>query len=312
MSFAFARTEEAEKSQASKPLPTFADVPYGSHERQILDFWQAPSTDKPAPVVFYMHGGAWSNGDKRGAPGVETYLKAGISVVSINYRFVRQARAAKVMPPVEWPMHDAKRALQFVKSKSEEWNIDKQRIAVAGNSAGACTMLWLTLHDDMADPSSNDPVARESTIPFCAAVDAAQTTLDPQQMVEWTPNSIYGYHAFGFHSGSGYELRKATFAKFVEQRDTVLQWIKEYSPYEHASKGDPSVYLYYSNRPNVGQPQKDPTHTANFGVKLKERLDELGVPCELVYLGAKDVKHPTVRDYIIAKLAPADAEASGR
>ena len=98
----------------------------------------------------------------------------------------------------EWPLHDAARALQFVRSKAGEWNIDKQRIGASGGSAGACSSLWLALHDDLADPQSDDPVARESTRLWCAAVSGAQTTLDPQQMKEWTPNSRYGGHAFGF------------------------------------------------------------------------------------------------------------------
>ena len=101
-------------------------------------------------------------------------------------------------PPVEWPLHDAARALQFVRSKAAEWNIDKQRIGASGGSAGACSSLWLAFHPDMADPKSSDPVARESTRLWCAAVTGAQTTLDPQQMKEWTPNSRYGGHAFGF------------------------------------------------------------------------------------------------------------------
>jgi hypothetical protein len=46
-------------------------------------------------------------------------------------------------------------------------------------------------------PQSADPVAHESTRLFCAAVTGAQTTLDPQQMKEWTPNSRYGGRAFG-------------------------------------------------------------------------------------------------------------------
>ncbi len=47
------------------------------------------------------------------------------------------------VPPVKGPLHDAARALQFVCSKSAEWNIDKQRIGASGGSAGACSSLWL-------------------------------------------------------------------------------------------------------------------------------------------------------------------------
>lgn len=54
-------------------------------------------------------------------------------------------------------------ALQFVRSKAKEWNIDKTRIGAAGESAGDCSSLWLASHDDLADPESEDSVARELT-----------------------------------------------------------------------------------------------------------------------------------------------------
>ncbi len=40
------------------PKPTLADVPYGEHPRQVLDFWKAETTE-PAPLLLYIHGGGW-------------------------------------------------------------------------------------------------------------------------------------------------------------------------------------------------------------------------------------------------------------
>jgi hypothetical protein len=86
----------------------------------------------------------------------------------------------------------------------------------------------------------------------------------------------------------------------------VLPWIKEYSPFEHATPDDPPIYLAYPAPPALGENQKDPTHTANFGLKLQEKLRAIGVPCELVFPGAADVKHAQIHDYLIAQLkAPA-------
>jgi acetyl esterase/lipase len=223
---------------------------------------------------------------------VPALLKAGISVVAINYRFTRQAKADGVEPPVKAPLHDAARALQFVRSQAAKWNLDKNRAGAAGGSAGACSSLWLAFHDDLADPKSNDPAARESTRLQCAAVIGAQTTLDPQQMKDWTPNSKYGGHAFGFGS----------FAEFLARRETILPWIAEYSPYALVNTGDPPVYLIYSRPPALGQAEKDPTHTANFGVKLQEHCTSNQVPCELVYPGAPDVTHSNVTQYLISRL----------
>ncbi|MEZ5384870.1 MAG: alpha/beta hydrolase [Prosthecobacter sp.] len=277
--------------------PTMANVPYGTHERHILDFWKAESAT-PTPLVFVIHGGGWQSGEKERVNkfvSVEDLLAQGISVVAINYRLMKHAAEDKITPPVKAPLHDAARALQFVRSKAAEWNIDKTRVGAAGGSAGACSSLWLAFHDDLADPASSDPVARESSRLQCAAVTGAQTTLDPQQMKEWTPNSRYGGHAFGIGS----------FAEFLAGREKILPWIAEYSPYALVTADDPPVYLIYSAPPALGQDQKDPTHTSNFGIKLQEHCVATKVPCELVYPGAPDVKHATPTEFLIATLKAA-------
>jgi acetyl esterase/lipase len=203
-------------------------------------------------------------------------------------------------------MHDAARALQFVRSKAAEWNIDARRIALCGASAGACTSLWLAFHDDLADPTSADPVARESTRPFCAAVQNAQTSLDPQVVREWTPNSNYGGNAFGFMDPRRpIKTYYTRFSEFLAAREKVLDGIREYSPIEQVSADDPPVYLFYDDfvgSPALGRNQKDPTHSANFGLKLVEKLQRVGVPCELVYPGGPATPHRTMQDYLMEKL----------
>lgn len=300
------------------PTPTLANVPYGSDARQILDFWQAPSS-KPTPLLFYVHGGGWLNNDKSKIEineGISGLLAAGISVVSISYRYVKQtiltgeespARvvipnpAVEINPPVKVPLDDAARALQWVRSRAAEWNIDKTRIAASGASAGACTCLWLGFHRDLADPASIDPVARESTRLSCVAVMNAQTTLDPRLTKEWTPNSCYGGHAFGFAWNP--KDTSEEFHYFLAHREIVLPWFKEYSPLELVTADAPPVYLLYTlDTPAIGEERPDPTHTSNFGLKLQERLRQLKVPCELVYTGAPDVQHPTLSNYLFAQL----------
>jgi acetyl esterase/lipase len=283
------------KELAPQPrmAPTAADVHYGTHERQVLDFWQANS-DKPTPLVLYIHGGGWQNGDKKGF-NAQQYLNAGISVAAINYRFVKQAVDLKIEPPVKAPLEDAARALQFIRSKASEWNIDKKRIGATGGSAGACSSLWLAFHDDMADPKSDDPVARESTRLYCAAVNGAQTTLDPKDLREWMPNYSYGAHAFGLPN----------FQSLYDNRDKVLKWIKEYSPIEHVSKDDPPIFMEYPSQkvpPVVGEKQADPTHSAVLGMKLAEKLKAANVEVILVYPGNENPQYKNSAQFLIDRL----------
>ncbi len=142
-----------------RPTPTAADVVYGTDSpRQKFDFWQAES-DEPTPLVLLIHGGGWRGGDKTGygANVIQPFLDAGISVAAINYRFIEQAMEQGVEPPVKAPLHDAARALQTLRSKAKEWNLDPKRVGATGGSAGACTSVWLALHDDLADIRAATP-----------------------------------------------------------------------------------------------------------------------------------------------------------
>lgn len=294
----------AKEYDASVPEPTHREVAYGEDVRNVMDIWLAKG-EGPRPLVFVIHGGGWSGGSKEIVHrfvNVQQLLNNGISVAAINYRLIDKQPTqpdgqnidTSKNPPVHAPLYDAARALQFVRSKAKPWNIDPQQIAAAGGSAGAFSSLWLAFHDDLADKDSDDPIARQSTRLFCAAVQGAQTTLDPKQMKAWTPNSKYGAHAFGLSS----------FKEFLTQRDAIMPWIKRYSPYHHVSEDDPPIYLKYFSKPAIGKKQGDPTHTANFGVKLLEHCQANGVDCELYYPTVKNPKHKSITEYLISKLKP--------
>ena len=161
---------------------------------------------------------------------------------------------------------------------------------------------WL-YHDDMADANSDDPVARQSTRLWCASVVNPQTSLDPKQMKEWIPKITYGGHAF--KSG-----RPATgeegFAQFLADRENILPWIKEYSPYAHVSADDPPAALFFKWAPGIDEVDRVATHSAHFGLRLQKRCVEVGIQCDVLYPGAKDVKYETPTDYLIVTLkAPA-------
>ena len=77
---------EATPKEDAALVPTQANVAYGTHERQVLDFYQAKST-QPTPLLFFIHGGGWVTGDKKNPGSLKQCLAAGISVVSINYGY---------------------------------------------------------------------------------------------------------------------------------------------------------------------------------------------------------------------------------
>jgi len=287
-------------SKSNPLVPTSANVSYGEHERNKLDFWQAKS-EKPTPVIMILHGGDWVAGSKVNVPrnprfpNLRAIVGEGISVVAINHRLIGK-HTEGVVPPVKATLEDVARAVQFIRSNAREWKIDKDRIGSYGHSAGGCSSLWLAYHDDMADPKSEDPVARESTRLWCAAGAGAQTTLDPRQLKEWFTNPGYGGHAFGDYAFS------KEFERFLADREKLLPWIKEYSPWGLVSAGDPPVYLAYDNEPPASGLGLDSIHGVTFGVRLKKHCTELGVECHVVYPGSPDAKYKSPIEYLVATL----------
>jgi len=270
------------RSHGTLPIPEVESWAYGPHPRNMLRLWKARAQAQ-TPLVLWIHGGGWIDwaNPHHGGPLSETLLTAGVSMVEIDYRYLQDAEQEGIFPPVEAPMRDAARALQFIRHKAPEWNVDGDQIFCAGESAGAATALWLAFHPDLADGNSSDPVARQSTRLRGVFGLNAQTSLDPEQLKLWIPNIQYGGHAFGITGG---RHGQTAFERFLSERDRLLPWIREYSPISLAGGNAPPTALIYNKEPPaLGQPQKDPTHSSHFGLKLKEHLDALGVPCRLVY-----------------------------
>jgi acetyl esterase len=249
--------------------PTHENVKYGPHERHVMDVWQAKS-DGPTPVLVSIHGGGFAKGEKRVSPELlRLCLDSGISVVAISYRYSHQAIAPA-------PFVDGARAIQFIRHQAQQWNLDPKRIAATGNSAGAGISLWLGFHDDLADAKSEDPVSRESSRPACVSVFNGQTSYDPRFIRDLLPGSDTYKHV------RLAQLFDADLDKLDELPNEKYELFESVSPIHHLTKDDPPVQLLYAY--NLDAPVKDSgvgIHHPKFGVVLKERMDKLGVECEL-------------------------------
>jgi len=268
----------------AKIHPTHADLPYGPHERNVLDLFLAESNN-PTPLVLYIHGGGFRSGDKDrlNQNALRSFLKAGYSVASINYRLTDVA-------PAPAAYLDCGRALQFLRYHARKWNLDPELVASTGGSAGAGTSMWLAFHDDLADPQSDDPVSRESTRLTCIAVTNGQSSYDPRFAESiGLPRPNFENHAF-FLPFYGITAEEVNSPKATARYESM-------APISYLSKDDPPALLDYG-RPNLPVNEKSDksfvVHHPLFGIALKDHMDQLGIECVVQYLdpkGKKKIRH---------------------
>lgn len=263
--------------------PTHADVSYGPHERNVIDLYLAESKT-PTPLVLYIHGGGFQGGDKRsiGSQSVAAYKAQGWSVAAINYRFTN-------VVPAPGQYLDCGRALQFLRHHAAKYNLDPQRVASTGGSAGAGTSLWLAFHDDLADPKSEDPIARESTRLTCVVVSNGQSSYDPRFAEKaGLPRPNFERHGF-FEPFYGIKRADADTPEAYKRYEAA-------APITHLTKDDPPALLTYSyvneevtNTSDLGLV----VHHPKLGIALKEQMDKLGLECVVQYRAAdgKTVQH---------------------
>jgi hypothetical protein len=247
--------------------PDSANAKYGPYTLNQFDFWKAKST-KPTPLVIWIHGGGLTQGSKVDVSTslVEALIAKGISVASINYRLT---------PEVVIPQHymDCARAIQYFRYHAAELNIDPNKVAAGGSSAGALTSFWLAFHDDLADAANADPILRMSTRLACVANWSGQTSIDKRDCLAWIGPKVL---EFSYFTG-------AVFGISADSMDTPSAYatFEMASPYNWVTKDDPAAWMYYTY---VDTPatSSEAIHHVNFGYHLKAKMDSLGLESSIL------------------------------
>ncbi len=240
---------------------------------------------QPSPVLVEIHGGGWRRGVKSQFadiyPGdlIGKVLQAGISVVSIDYRLT---------PAYQHPaqVQDAARAIQFIRSKAKEWNIDPKRIAALGGSAGAHMAAWVALHDDMAVPNSRDAVEKQSTRLSCF-VDM----WGPMDLTRANPLALSKEPLRGEDFANAFIALFGTTLEGYTTDATVQARVKDASPLFYVTKDDPPALIISAASADLGGANHLPVpdrindpHSAWHGVLLADRMDAVGVQA-IRYIG---------------------------
>lgn len=119
-------------SERTTPMERFTFMAGNGKTPLNLDLYKPETPSQtPAPWVLVIHGGGWINGSSDQLPELNYHLaKRGYAVISIDYR---------LSPGWLWPApkDDAMEALKFIRAHAREWNLDENRWAILGRSAGA-------------------------------------------------------------------------------------------------------------------------------------------------------------------------------
>jgi acetyl esterase/lipase len=197
-----------------------------------------PDSGGPWPVLVFVHGGGWTEGDKAG---VDNRLASGYLLVSINYR---------LYPDYRFPamIEDVKCAIRSLRAHAREYNLEPERIALIGHSAGG----HLVALAGMADEQAGWDVGEY--LEYSSRVQAVVVLAGPVDLSRSFPNWVE-------------ELILNVFGS--EQQASG-------SPISYVSPDDPPFFILHGDA--------DPVVPVEQAYLLRDELVAAGVPVELVVM----------------------------
>lgn len=287
------------------------NISYGETNKNVFDIF-IPESESPTSLVILIHGGGFLGGNKNFyyvyqdaedwdfPEEIKILLSQNIAVAAINYRLLQQVDTDGILKP----LNDCKRALQFIRKNAEILNINKEKIALYGVSAGAGASLWLNFHNDMKDPNNEDEVLRESSRVSGVACLETQATYD---LKRWASDIFTIYNVTFEELLLLDEQRVLSFYGIsnIEQIDSeeIIAYRARVDMLELMSNDDPSFWASNIIRPaefpnSVGLVTHHPFHVE----ALKNRADEVGVT-NISYFGNPliygDPSEETAVEYLI-------------
>jgi len=278
------------------------DIAYDSKERSQFDIW-LPNSNTPTGLVIYVHGGGFTSGDKDFVYSVQSggawdfptdikfLLQNNIAFATIRYTYLNTTGETE---GVKKPMSDVRRALQYIKSRAIDFNIDKNKIILAGNSAGAGTSLWIAFNNDFANATSGDLVLRESS--RVKGVVALETQASYNIEDRWVNNVFidYGVTWSQILANETGNIQKIYGVSSTAQYESTAidTYRAEVDMLELMTADDPEIWINNTLR-NVVNPYSPytediPSHHAFHARELKEKADAIGLK-NVTYYGRNPI-----------------------
>jgi acetyl esterase/lipase len=223
------------------------DAPGYTPTSQLLDVYQngALPAGKSAPVLIYMHGGAWRNGQRPASyGGFRAWLAAGFSIVNVEYRLIDTVPTAVAPAAVQ----DVGCVLAWVKQNATQYHFDANRVVTYGTSAGGHLALLAAVL-----PKGND-----IDLPQCRDQAKIVAVLD-----------YYGpYHLEASFNGA-FTSSSVPHWMGPDPKPSLEAMEHKMSPSTYIRAGIPPVFQAHGDA--------DPTVPYQASVELKKDLDKIGI-----------------------------------
>ena len=185
----------------------------------------ADATDKPRPLVLFVHGGGWSSGNRSMGDGFLPLFAGGGAVAgTLSYRLSRDA-------PYPAALQDVAAAVAWIRANAESLAVDPDRIAIWGHSAGA----HLALHTAVFDPQRAE------------GIRCAVGVSGPYNLLLEENKSMFG------------EMMVRNFLRDPEDplgtgegaEDAIRARAREASPVNHLDRSDPPILLIQGGKDSL-------------------------------------------------------------
>ena len=227
-----------------------------------LDIYKLKNLKEPAPVMIFIHGGAWRSGKRSDyLPYLIDYAKKGYVTATVSYRLVKQA----VFPAA---VQDVNCAVKFIKNNADEYGINPEKVVLIGGSAGGhlSMMIGYGGHDELF--SQDCPLDNDSK------VNAVIDLYGPTDLT--TPYAISTYQTQDFLNSSYKEnpgiYKKASPNTFISSDDPptlIFQGtIDSLVPVSQSDSLD--IWLDNAGIPHEYHRLKGWPHTMDLAVKVNE------------------------------------------
>lgn len=274
-----------DQQRQDKTYESHLDIAYvaNGHRRQKLDLYlPIPKSGKPLPLVIFVHGGGWKGGDKSSAP-VREFVNAGFAVASVNYRLSQHA----IFPA---QINDCKTAVKWLRTNADPYNLNPNRFAAFGKSAGGHLVCLLGTTGDKEEHAGNSRKPNNTT----SQVQAVCSWYGPTELL--TMNQQSKNDSVIDHDDKNSPESLLVGGALQTKEDLA----KSASPLEHVTPDDASFLIMHGSR--------DRLVPCLQSESLHQKLKSTGVNSQLIIIpdaghGLDHRKHlPTVIEFFRQEL----------